>query len=319
MVSLGLLVACGLAIAVGPWDRVPDVWALAPLLAYCLSVMFLQWAQGGPTSGIGVVILAPVLWTVLYHRRLESVVVVGTLVIITVAMAIHSGSAAAVIVRRGGLWLVVGLVVVVAVHNLRDHAALAYQELAKLAATDELTGLWNRRGMDRVLDRSTFGGHFAVLAIDVDNLKAVNDKDGHESGDETLRAVGAALGRMVRGDDVVARTGGDEFAIVCYNVDQAVGGTLAQRIVESIGEIQVKALHVSVSIGVAEGAALHDLRGALGRADRAMYRAKQQGGGRFALALEPAVADRDNSPPTVAPLVPPRPGEPAAGDIASAS
>src|SRR4029077_20575141 len=84
-------------------------------------------------------------------------------------------------------------------------------ELSALASTDSLTGLKNRREFDRAL-RTIPRQPFAVLSLDVDGLKATNDAHGHAAGDALLRTVGHTLGLLVRGWDVMARVGGDEFA-----------------------------------------------------------------------------------------------------------
>jgi diguanylate cyclase len=111
--------------------------------------------------------------------------------------------------------------------NARARIAELEAELArarKEAMTDPLTGCINRRGWDRLLaaedDRCTRHGLDAiVVALDLDGFKAVNDRGGHEAGDEMLRRCARALRGCVRGHDVIARPGGDEFALLAVHTD----------------------------------------------------------------------------------------------------
>jgi diguanylate cyclase (GGDEF)-like protein len=161
-----------------------------------------------------------------------------------------------------------------------------------LATHDQLTGLPNRRLFhDRLaqaaLRASRYGTGFAVLALDLDRFKEVNDTLGHAAGDELLRQVANALGATLRDSDTLARLGGDEFAIIQSNAEQPRSAeALAARLVERLAlpfELHGHLAHIGTSIGIAmsgpmpEGAenvageqVLHD-------ADTAMYRAKAEG------------------------------------------
>ena len=161
------------------------------------------------------------------------------------------------------------------------------QRLEHLAHYDQLTGLANRMlfhdrlaaAMRRV-DRH--GSSCAVLYIDLDGFKPVNDQLGHELGDEVLTEVGNKIAQVVRGEDTAARLGGDEFAIICNDmqqVDKATG--LAARVLESLTFIvdpEGEALPLSASIGIAlypeDGESVELL---LKRADQAMYYCKHHG------------------------------------------
>jgi diguanylate cyclase (GGDEF)-like protein/PAS domain S-box-containing protein len=166
------------------------------------------------------------------------------------------------------------------------------QQMRHDALHDSLTGLPNRSllldRLHQALARATReGGRIALLFVDLDNLKVLNDSLGHQAGDELLRAIGPRLHGQLRASDTVARFGGDEFAIVCENVDdidQAIG--IAERIVGAFedpfivdGEPRFGSVSVGVVVtepGIPRGAA--EL---LSDADAAMYRAKERGRGRF--------------------------------------
>src|SRR5690606_37803124 len=100
-------------------------------------------------------------------------------------------------------------------------AARAQAELAELALRDALTGLRNRRYLDERLDEllGRSAGPIAVIFIDLDDFKLVNDTHGHDVGDAVLAAVGERLSGSARTSDIVARLGGDEFVMVCVDVD----------------------------------------------------------------------------------------------------
>jgi diguanylate cyclase (GGDEF)-like protein len=155
---------------------------------------------------------------------------------------------------------------------LRDTA----QRLATLAGTDPLTGLANRREFERLLALPP-PGRFAVLAIDVDGLKAINDTYGHDAGDAALRAVGMALRLGVREHDTVARTGGDEFAALLVGADVAEASAVAERLRTSMYGIALARGQARLSIGCATGDAGADPGPVWILSDEALYRAKVGG------------------------------------------
>lgn len=165
--------------------------------------------------------------------------------------------------------------------------ARAQAELAELALRDALTGLHNRRFLDERLDELLASRRtgVAVVFIDLDDFKQVNDTMGHDAGDAVLAAVGRRLAALARGSDVVARLGGDEFVIVCVDVDQRTADRIATRAVQTLARpIAVDGAHLTVtaSAGVVAHIDDDDVSGAdlLSAADAAMYRAKRSGRGR---------------------------------------
>ena len=170
--------------------------------------------------------------------------------------------------------------------------------LVDLSSRDALTGLANRRSFElalaREIDRVARVGEPALLlGLDIDHFKRVNDTHGHASGDLVLKAVATALLECVRPMDMVARVGGEEFAIVMPNCPAAFGEAVAERVRRRVEAMPVqigtrKQIRVSVSIGGAFAPQWVRSSPALWieRADVQLYRAKT--GGRNRVCLEPS-------------------------------
>jgi diguanylate cyclase (GGDEF)-like protein/PAS domain S-box-containing protein len=168
-----------------------------------------------------------------------------------------------------------------------------------LASHDALTGLVNRWRFDEELQASLArlkrdaGRTFAVLLLDLDHFKPVNDRHGHQAGDAVLRAVAARMSAIKRDSDVLCRLGGDEFALLAHDVDAAGAAEIAARMREQVvrridlGGIEVG---VDVSIGIAHVAEGGDAAAVLGLADRAMYEAKRCKGDLLRAGAEVALA-----------------------------
>jgi diguanylate cyclase (GGDEF)-like protein len=159
-----------------------------------------------------------------------------------------------------------------------------HEELVTVAATDTLTGLCNRGEFERIV-AAPLRGPFALLAIDVDRLKLINDTYGHEAGDQALRAIATALRMGVRDGDTVARTGGDEFAAFLPGADARDGSAAAERLRHSMYGVPLAHGVARISIGCAVGGPGDDPAVVWGQADEALYRAKGGGRDRCELAL----------------------------------
>jgi len=170
----------------------------------------------------------------------------------------------------------------------RDRMQLA--EMERLAHQDALTGLPNRRCFEQSLARLGADDQaFAVMFIDFDKFKPINDQHGHAVGDEFLKAIAKRITSLVREGDLVARLGGDEFAVLIRGRDARLASTqLADRFTQAMKEPVICAnvvLLSSASVGIAVGkAGLDDLTHVVHQADLAMYEAKRKGGGCFWLA-----------------------------------
>ena len=156
-------------------------------------------------------------------------------------------------------------------------------ELDELAHQDPLVGLPNRRSFDERLRQliarvERYGDKAAMLFVDVDGLKRINDQLGHTAGDEALVQVARMLLESVRKSDCVARIGGDEFAILLERADEASAWEMALRIVETITAAEVRSGTHSVPLSVAVGIGViqpgDNPQMVIDRADKAMYRVK---------------------------------------------
>ena len=168
------------------------------------------------------------------------------------------------------------------------------QELQRLARIDTLTGLANRRQFDELLEQSLARHRrtrrpFALIFLDVDRFKAINDSHGHGAGDVVLKEFAARLQHSLRETDVAARLSGDEFVVILDGLaarDEAIA--VADKLLHAIRApmaVGDKVLHVTASMGLAwqEGSVDVEAKALMARADRALYRAKE--GGRNAVGL----------------------------------
>jgi diguanylate cyclase (GGDEF)-like protein/PAS domain S-box-containing protein len=165
------------------------------------------------------------------------------------------------------------------------------EELRGLADVDALTGIYNRRRFDQELARAIahsqrYGGTLGVLLVDVDDLKPINDRLGHLAGDDLLRGIAARLADRLRRTDVLARIGGDEFAVLLPDTPAAKAARVAEDLVRAVGERAVHADGEDVRATITVGATARepggetDARALLRQADRALYAAKAAGGDR---------------------------------------
>lgn len=179
------------------------------------------------------------------------------------------------------------------VHQNRAREAellAANEKLQELTLRDPLTQLYNRRylmqRLDSELARVRRGKPLAVVMIDLDRFKRVNDDTGHQRGDELLEELAQGLSRAVREADVVGRYGGDEFVVILPDTGGAQGEIAAARLVDAIREVGLRFdpdRPVTASVGLAIARMDDDAHGLLERADRASYQAKSEGGNRVAL------------------------------------
>jgi diguanylate cyclase (GGDEF)-like protein len=153
--------------------------------------------------------------------------------------------------------------------------------LQRQAITDALTGAYNRRHLDTELQRmqgSASAEQRALLMIDVDHFKRINDTHGHAAGDEVLRRVSAEISARKRSEDMLFRTGGEEFILLLPSTDAAQAVTLAEALRERLAQSDVLAgERITVSIGVAAHLPGESIAHWAGRADAALYQAKNQG------------------------------------------
>jgi diguanylate cyclase (GGDEF)-like protein len=166
------------------------------------------------------------------------------------------------------------------------------------AFTDHLSGLPNRRRLERQLDQeitrtARYGHPFSLLMLDIDNFKNVNDTHGHETGDEVIRLLSKALQEGIRGIDLAARVGGEEFAIVLTETPMLRAIEVAERLRLSVKAMIIPDVgSITVSVGVAEAPfCARTSRELLACADDALYLAKEQGRDRVIAGEQ----DKENS------------------------
>ncbi len=163
----------------------------------------------------------------------------------------------------------------------------ARRELETAATTDFLTGLCNRRaignfGTQAFARARRTGAPLAVLVLDLDHFKRINDAFGHAAGDTALREIAAVLRASVRADETLGRLGGEEFVILLEDTDAATARRAAERVRQQLAarriDMSSESVHVTASVGVAVLTGEdHSFDDVLQRADRAMYEAKTQG------------------------------------------
>ncbi|MGN6551281.1 MAG: GGDEF domain-containing protein [Pararhizobium sp.] len=177
--------------------------------------------------------------------------------------------------------------------RMTESLSVRSQSLEQAATTDGLTGMHNRRYFDdamveylkafRAIDKPV-----GMMVLDLDHFKAINDTHGHDVGDEVLRQVAACLLEFTRYHDVVARLGGEEFAVLSPNISHRQLHALADRIRAAIGSLKIVSgnvtLRVTVSIGLAVWDGQESGDDLYRRADKQLYAAKRQGRNRVCAA-----------------------------------
>jgi diguanylate cyclase (GGDEF)-like protein len=186
------------------------------------------------------------------------------------------------------------------VQGALDQAEKTEAELRFLADHDSLTGLLNRRRFRAELDQyvsfsARYGGRGAVMVIDIDGLKEVNDRLGHQAGDRLIRRVADVLRERVRATDLVARLSGDEFAVLMPQTDTAgalqLGEDLRAQVAEGFSQsAEIAPASISVGITMFGGQGGAGSEAVLLAADQAMYRAKEEGRNRIMLFQAPGEA-----------------------------
>ena len=232
----------------------------------------------------------PVLWAANHLRRDGVVLVTGSALAADAAtmLALQPVARALTDLVFSGAVLVV---VAVVLHRAATTQERLMQALREQADVDALTGLVNRGALDRALQRTAGADGAALVLVDVDAFKTINDVHGHPMGDEVLIHLAAVLRAQVRADDaVVARLGGDELAVLLPGCSAETAALRAEALLRAVRESTLPLpdgtqLQPSVSVGVAHVPGHGDnLRGLYSAADSALYAAKRSGRGRMAVA-----------------------------------
>lgn len=261
---------------------------LAAMLGSGRSSLFEQFSREGPGS----IVLTTVPLILEGSQR------IGVLEIctdVTAALArIYSRSLVMAVKAMGILAAMWIMLLVIVARGDRILSAQA-KELSRLAGTDELTGLFNRRQLWQTAEREfqravRHQRPLSVIVMDIDHFKAVNDGFGHAVGDEAIRTLAGAIARNLRATDIAGRLGGDEFVLVLPETGAMGAAGLAERLaaeLHQIGLVSMGGRGITCSQGLAEGipgldASFDDL---VARADGALYGAKRSGRARYELHI----------------------------------
>lgn len=265
-----------------PWHRLPEVVQVGPALAYVLIALLIRQATGGPTSIYAQLVLVPILWLAVYGSFSEvaaGVSTVGVALLATVLLTPDPQGAMTSALMLAVFAALVGFGVQQLFAYLRLHAAT----LDMLARTDPLTGANNRRAWEEQLIRSLGQAErhrtpVCAALIDLDHFKEFNDEHGHQAGDRLLKSVTARWRGQLRDGDVLARMGGDEFAILLPGCPLDAAQRILERLVDGLPDGQ------TCSTGLAFWNGLEDCSQFLARADQALYSAKDAGRNRIFVA-----------------------------------
>ncbi|MEM9318418.1 MAG: diguanylate cyclase [Pseudomonadota bacterium] len=184
--------------------------------------------------------------------------------------------------------------------RLTDRLVAAEKAAEARATSDALTGLTNRRGLEAELDRLVWqvDQPFALMQLDLDHFKSINDELGHAVGDGVLQRVAKVLRGAVRKKDVVARMGGDEFVVAVRGTDErSLLDKIARRILDGLAhpaDIDGHKLSIGASIGITRSSlyATPDIEQMLKNADEALYASKRDGRGRHCIYKPPGMSER---------------------------
>jgi diguanylate cyclase (GGDEF)-like protein len=267
--TVALLVAFAARLGVASWSPGGSV----AIIIYLVSVALLR-DGAGPSAGFGPLALLPVMWASLRGRRDELAVGAAGVALIYVAPALLIGPPQyqAGSWRAGLLFAVISAAIGIAVIQLVRRIHGLVEQLSRLARTDELTGLANRRGWQELLERELnlavrISRPVTVALLDLDMFKDYNDTRGHLAGDRLLRATTSAWHHVLRDVDVLARWGGDEFAVL-------LPGCTAQQALGVLDRLRAVTPEVQFSAGIAQYQPGTSPQRLLITADEALYLAK---------------------------------------------
>jgi diguanylate cyclase (GGDEF)-like protein len=285
-------------VALLPWRRLVETpLALRLMIAWSLAlvplIVLLASLDGGDRSPMGLLLLLPLVFAAMAYPVRATVGVGAAMILGQLLIVLAAGdSRAEDLLVQGTILVLLALMgVLIARNHGRNLAKMEQlaQRLGELAHVDSLTGCLNHRGFRERLDGEVARAQraqrpVALVHADLDHFKQVNDSFGHPVGDEVLRRVGAALRGIARRSDVVARIGGEEFAILLPDtrLDEAAG--VAERVREAVGTLD-RPVQVTVSVGVSALPEVADTEQQLiSTADRALYAAKRSGRDRVVLS-----------------------------------
>jgi diguanylate cyclase (GGDEF)-like protein len=236
--------------------------------------------------------------SLIYISVILALMSAGGIIVVTLALSLSAQALAnafplSLVLTIGLVCAVLPVMAVVRLNHVFEHVRESVEQTAQVALVDTLSGLPNRRSFMIALDKNLLaldpdGAGIAVMFLDLDRFKEVNDRFGHAAGDRLICAFADRIRARLRGSDVLARFGGDEFAIIQTNVKGVQDAeALAKRVLEATSQgfqLDEAMAHVGVSIGIslAHGPR-HSVDDLMRQSDIALYRAKNDGRNRYML------------------------------------
>jgi diguanylate cyclase (GGDEF)-like protein len=259
-----------------PWERLPMWMQAIPLLLPFAAVALVRSSHESVTATYTPVVLLPVIWFAFYGTRRQ---LLFSLLCLGVTLAIPSPAFEgypALEPLAAVFWMGVAAIMGFSINEFVLERERLQAQLGRMARTDALTGLPNRRAWDELLTHELAIGErhgvpVSVAMLDLDFFKRYNDERGHLAGDRLLRAAAAAWQSSLRATDVLARWGGEEFAVLLPGCDGAGAAALIERLRGTLPD------GVTFSAGVATAAGTTAARALVDAADQALYVAKQAG------------------------------------------
>ena len=260
---------------------------LAPMILLCFVYTPLSWFEFdgllGCTPYLSILFAALIALT--YYRRIQTIMIslYGVLMLGLIVHWLATSSGEGDMVRIINILVAYVLTITLTIYmaeaiKRKNHEI--NKRVADLSMRDDLTGLLNRRATERVLKEAEHAFReeavdYAIVIMDVDKFKRINDLYGHHMGDSTLTSLSACIQENIRSADYAFRTGGDEFMLVLPNVDGASALQVCTRIEEALREVNGFAFPVRVSMGYALRSECTSSAAALELADQRMYASKR--------------------------------------------
>ncbi len=259
-----------------PWERLPT-WsqAIPPLLTFVL-VALVRSSHESVTAAYTPVVLLPVIWFAFYGTRGQLLVSIFGLGITLAIPSPAFQDYPALEPMAAAFWMGVAGIAGLSINELVRQRERLQSQLGMMARTDALTGLPNRRAWDEALDRelalaNRSGAPVCAALLDLDHFKEFNDLNGHPAGDLHLKEAASMWRARLRSTDLIARHGGEEFAVLLTATD----AHQAQDVIETLRACVPS--EETVSAGIAEWDGVESGAELLVRADRALYEAKRHG------------------------------------------
>jgi diguanylate cyclase (GGDEF)-like protein len=293
---MGGVIGLVVLLAVFAWrfpEADPLAWTVSPLLAIA-AIVVVDLLTNDSSVSAQIFLVFPTLYGASQLRVAGSAVITAASVVAEIVVVGVQLPGREALVDAG--YVTAALVTTaVLLSTATERQARLVARLEEMAAIDPLTGLVTRRVLDEAASSALSGANSdegtALILLDVDNFKTINDEHGHPAGDTVLVELADLIVRRARGSDVVCRLGGDEIAVLLPACSREVASRRAEEVVSDVRRHAFtvdglgRTLSVSVSLGLAHAPSdAYDLRTLYGAADAALYEAKRSGRGRLVVA-----------------------------------